>query len=107
MPKYLVKVTCYGFKGRMWDAGQIVDLRDDEYPPKHFERLDKGIIKKPVEPDTGHVPLSTVGIPPSPDHGFGNNAAKPNMLRQKTAAEVLKDHPGNPEPKAQKTERVK
>jgi hypothetical protein len=40
MPKYLVETKCFGYKGRLWEKGQIVVLGDTEKPPIHFKRMD-------------------------------------------------------------------
>ena len=38
--KYKVTVDNYGFMGRYWDAGTIVDLDESLKPPEHFVPLD-------------------------------------------------------------------
>ena len=37
--KYKVMVDNYGFMGRYWDAGMIVDIDDNLTPPEHFVPL--------------------------------------------------------------------
>lgn len=46
MAKYLVKNKCYGFLGRMWEAGEEVEISDKQTPPEeHFELIGE---KKPA-----------------------------------------------------------
>jgi hypothetical protein len=37
--KYLVLCDCYGFQGRLWEKGAIVDIDVEEQPPHHFQPL--------------------------------------------------------------------
>jgi len=37
--KYKVMTTCFGFRGRKWEAGEVVDINPSENPPKHFVSL--------------------------------------------------------------------
>jgi hypothetical protein len=39
--KYKVLRNCYGFQGRYWEKGQVVDLDPTSKPPEHFEPLEK------------------------------------------------------------------
>lgn len=47
MPKYRVETKCFGFKGQLWERGQIVILGDHEKPPHHFVRLGEPKPEKP------------------------------------------------------------
>jgi hypothetical protein len=39
MARYQVTQDCYGFQGRYWDKGEIVDIDPKENPPKYFKLL--------------------------------------------------------------------
>lgn len=41
MIRYKVERKCSGFLGRVWEAGQIVDLDDDASPPRHFVKQEE------------------------------------------------------------------
>lgn len=47
--KYLVLRDCYGFKGRYWNAGTVVELDESENPPHHFQKIEKAPEPKPAE----------------------------------------------------------
>jgi len=40
MAKYEVLRDCYGFQGRYWEKGMIVDIDPKDNPPHHFKRVD-------------------------------------------------------------------
>lgn len=48
MSKYIVIRDNYGFKGRYWTEGEIVDLDKGEIPPNHFEILKDSYVE-PVQ----------------------------------------------------------
>lgn len=50
MAKYRVDKKCFGFKGALYEEGQIVILGDHEKPPVHFKRLDSPKAAVPVAP---------------------------------------------------------
>jgi hypothetical protein len=39
--KYVVSCNCYGFRGRYWCEGEIVEVNPKEKPPEHFKCIDK------------------------------------------------------------------
>lgn len=39
MAKYEVLRDCYGFQGRYWEKGEIIDIDPKERPPIHFRLL--------------------------------------------------------------------
>lgn len=56
MKTYRVKTRCFGFKRKLWEVGQIVDLGDNETPPHHFvlissteaKEAKKVVVEKPM-----------------------------------------------------------
>lgn len=94
MKKYKVMVKCWGFKRRMWNVGEVVDLGDTEVPPRHFKLIggDAGNpapvpapvdIMKPTELDLSGKPVKTVG-------GFAGNIDLVNPEPMETAATAKK-----------------
>ncbi len=47
MSKYIVTRDNYGFKGKYWTEGEIVELANGENPPRHFKVLESSDIKPP------------------------------------------------------------
>lgn len=47
MSKYIVTRDNYGFKGKYWTEGEIVELASGENPPRHFKVLESSDIKPP------------------------------------------------------------
>lgn len=52
--KYRAIRKSYGFQGRFWDEGDIVDVKDGTRPPEHFAPLSEmpEAEPKPTEPET-------------------------------------------------------
>ena len=88
MKTYRVIRKCIGFKGRMWQKGQIVDLEDHEKPPHHFELINKHEEPKPVEVRGEVSTLSEMSakIAPQSTTGFAHEYLK----EQKANGEKLK-----------------
>lgn len=80
MKKYIVKTRCFGFKGRLWEEGTIVDLDDDAEPPRHFELLGKEVKEK--EPEKAEEPKAL------------SELQTQQVKKQITASEALKDDKG-------------
>ncbi len=75
MIRYKVARRCHGFKGRMWEEGQIVDLEDNDIPPYHFVRTDESpITEVKTEP---LVALSDMGKIPEVKGGMNAGLEKP------------------------------
>lgn len=96
MKKYLVKTTCHGYKGRLWDEGEIVELEDDANPPNHFQLIEDG---QPVEEkieDEREDPQKPITVKPGgpPLRPKGGFAAKlPHKVPEPTmtAGKALKN----------------
>lgn len=41
MPRYVATKKCFGFRKRLWQQGETVDISKDEKTPKHFKLLRK------------------------------------------------------------------
>jgi len=41
MARYQVIQDCYGFQGRYWEKGEIVEIDPKDNPPKYFKLLDE------------------------------------------------------------------
>jgi len=80
MVRYRVIRDTFGFKGGYWTEGQIVDLQDDEVPPKHFERLDGREVPskapEPSEPSTFSEMTERAGRDDMPATGFAASLKK-------------------------------
>ena len=48
--KYKVINSCFGFRGRYWTAGEVVDLDPSENPPRHFVPLEEVPVEAPRVP---------------------------------------------------------
>jgi hypothetical protein len=92
MKKYKVIRTCHGFKGRLWEEGQIVELEDDETPPSHFvdyfsvePKKEEPVIEKkdPQKP----MPIE-VGKPIKPEGGFASSVENDLPKPIETAAQA-------------------
>jgi hypothetical protein len=60
MAQYQVLRDCYGFQGRYWEKGMIVDIDPKDNPPHHFKRVDgKESGPEPAKTTTG--PGVTIG----------------------------------------------
>lgn len=40
MAKYEVLRDCYGFQGRYWEKGEIVEINPKDNPPHHFKKIE-------------------------------------------------------------------
>jgi hypothetical protein len=38
--KYIVQRKCHGFRGRLWEEGEVVEIGENENPPHHFKPLE-------------------------------------------------------------------
>ena len=79
MKRYRVIRDNFGFKGGYWTEGQIVDLQDDETPPKHFEPLDgkePPRRQEPSEPSTFSEMTERAGRDEVPSTGFASSLKK-------------------------------
>lgn len=45
--KYCALVACYGFQGKYWEMGEVVELSPGEKPPEHFAPIGGEV--KPAE----------------------------------------------------------
>lgn len=54
--KYRAIRDSYGFMGRFWNQGEIVDLPPGEKPNKHFEPADSAESEIEVEPPAASEP---------------------------------------------------
>jgi hypothetical protein len=62
MAKYRATVSSYGFRGRYWCKGEIVDISDNELncsAIKHFRKIDKNNREVAVDPIT--IPPKDIG----------------------------------------------
>lgn len=96
MKKYIIATTCHGYKGRMWEEGQIVELEDDDNPPRHFKLVDDFIPKIKIENvfDPQHpvpVDMKKPFIPAKPKGGFAHNKPEKVPVHQMTAGQALKN----------------
>ena len=71
MAKYKVVTRCHGFRKRLWEIGQIVEIDPSENPPKHFVLVQGEIIAKPFESD--QMPLSALGRPAEVKGGMASS----------------------------------
>lgn len=62
MARYIVERQCFGFKKRLWEKGQIVELDPASNPPRHFRLLDG-----PVTPVADKKKESAPVVPGGPD----------------------------------------
>lgn len=49
MAKYEVLRDCYGFMGRYWEKGDIVEIDSKNNPPHHFKLVSDSTIPSPEE----------------------------------------------------------
>ena len=101
MKKYIVSRSCHGYKGRMWDEGQIVELEDGSNPPRHFQLIDENslfsnINKKseeeridPMKPVP--IDLAKPFLPATPKGGFAASQSANAPKSPVTAGQALKD----------------
>ena len=97
MIKYKVLRTNYGFQGRMWTEGEIVEFADDVTPPHHFELYYGEEVKEEpkVEVNDPMKPQKIeIGKPIIPKGGF--TAKHDFQLPKKTvtAGEAMKKDKG-------------
>lgn len=71
MAKYKVVTRCHGFRKRLWEIGQIVEIDPSENPPKHFVLVQGEVPAKPVETD--QMPLSALGKSPEVKGGMASS----------------------------------
>ena len=81
--KYLVLKSTYGFRGRYWTEGEVVEFPADVTPDKRYFEM---ITKNTVLPETADInkPVNT----------FADAMARP-FKKELTAGEIFKDqrHP--------------
>jgi len=83
---YRVIRDCIGFKKRRWTAGEIVELDDNDNPPRHFERVDAGVKPEVTEePGLEHIAFSQIHNKPKVTHGFAYKAEEAHAKTPKTA----------------------
>ena len=99
--EYKVVKTNHGFKGRMWEAGQIVDLDPSDNPPKFFVPVED------LEPEKPKVPHRTEPLEMAPgaqrkvEGGFADGKGIKTLPRILTTDEV----PNNVEEPVKKKRR--
>jgi hypothetical protein len=65
--KYRVLRDCYGFMGRYWDAGKVVEIPDNLKPPHHFEAVEATKEEvTPQEPPSAKSEEAIVPAAPEP-----------------------------------------
>src|ERR1017187_9445494 len=82
--KYLVTKSTYGFRGRYWTEGEVVEFPPDVVPDKrYFEVITKNTVL-PIEADID-----------KPANTLADQVARP-YKKEPTAGDVFKDqrHPG-------------
>ena len=73
MAKYIVKTRCHGFRRRIWEVGQIVDIDPTENPPHHFVRIKDDATQKVEEKVSDQQPLSSFGKTPEVKGGMASS----------------------------------
>jgi hypothetical protein len=61
--QYRVLRDTYGFKGRFWAKGEVVEIDPKEKPPRHFAPVNK---PTPKEPEPGAMIADKAGGPSKP-----------------------------------------
>lgn len=66
--KYVVIRDCHGFMNRFWAKGTVIELKDGEVPPHHFEPVAGAVqvVKEPEKP----MALSTIAATQMPKTGM-------------------------------------
>jgi hypothetical protein len=105
MKKYKVARNCYGFMGRYWTEGSIVDLPNESRPPYHFELIgEKPDPEKKPDPPVVPVPAQEkpnrrdvmkpitveVGKPVVPIGGFASSIDLAEVKQVETASQAYK-----------------
>ena len=95
--KYKVLTDCFGFRGRYWEKGTVVEVSKEENPPKHFAPMESVV-------DVHKVPHRTEPLEMEPGKnrevygGFAHEMSKKKIPRIPT----VEDIPNNAEPKPKK-----
>lgn len=81
--KYKAIRSNYGFRGKYWYEGDIVEIDKDEKVPHHFEPINGKEIKVAVKDDV--VALSQLHATPKVNSGFAYQASETSAKTVRTA----------------------
>lgn len=83
MAKYKVIRRCHGFRRRLWEEGQIVDIDPSENPPHHFVMIEDKEVPK-VEPIKDVHSLADLQKTPEVKGGMGLGLPKEEPIQFRT-----------------------
>ena len=99
--KYKVVTRCFGYQGRLWEVGEIVDVREgDELPPKHFILLEIEKVKPAPHRTEAREVKPGESLDVKGGMGLGLKAQKIDRVMTTDKVPIIK--PGEPNPQLKK-----